>query len=285
LENKQVLQQIIDIFPCIEKYVEAVKANPPQSSNFVKVKNALKDESLNAKLHFLLSICTELHDFLESFQSEKPMFPFLYNELFSILRNICPRFIENTYVNDATNATLLSLDLKDGSKLKALAKIDVGYGASESLKSRKVKLTDSLTFKKDCQKFCSALFAIIRSKCSLKNKIVRGASCLSPHVMSHETLRVTRINIMLPEMIKFKQISPANADIVKRNYLEFCSSPHTVSKCATFDWRIDRLDKFIFDLLDNGNFHFPNNIFTDFVKKILLLFHGNADVERGFSTV
>ena len=32
-----------------------------------------------------------------------------------------------------------------------------------------------------------------------------------------------------------------------------------------------------------GNFHFPNNIFTDFVKKILLLFHGNADVERGFS--
>lgn len=83
---------------------------------------------------------------------------------------------------------------------------------------------------------------------------------------------------MLPEMIKFKQINPANADIVKRNYLEFCSSRHTVSKCTTY-----RLDKFIFDLLDNGNFHFPNNIFTDFVKKILLLFHGNADVKRGFS--
>lgn len=58
---------------------------------------------------------------------------------------------------------------------------------------------------------------------------------------------------------------------------------HTVSKCTSYDWSNDRLDIFIFDLLDSRKFIFSNNIFTNIVKRILLLFHTNADVERRFS--
>lgn len=59
-------------------------------------------------------------------------------------------------MKDATNASFLSIDLKDESKLKSLTKIDVGDGVTDSLKSREVKLTNSITFKKDCKQFLIA---------------------------------------------------------------------------------------------------------------------------------
>jgi hypothetical protein len=35
--------------------------------------------------------------------------------------------------------------------------------------------------------------------------------------------------------------------------------------------------------MNAGDFDFPGNHFNTFVQKVLLLFHGNADVEQGFS--
>ncbi len=34
-----------------------------------------------------------------------------------------------------------------------------------------------------------------------------------------------------------------------------------------------------------GNFDFPGNHFSNFFMKILLLFHGSADVEGGFTLI
>lgn len=102
VENSRVLQRMIDVLPHLRKYIEAVKGDPPppdtRSNNFVKVKRALKNPVINSQLCFLLSITNDLEDFLTSFQGEKPMFPFLYKQLFVLLRNIGERFIEKKVV-------------------------------------------------------------------------------------------------------------------------------------------------------------------------------------------
>ena len=89
----------------------------------------------------------------------------------------------------------------------------------------------------------------------------------------------------MEELVNFNHLRAVDVVTLKKNYLEFCSSPVTISKCTTFNWRDDksRLDEFIFSIIDVGNFNFPNDLFITFVKKILLLFSGNSYVERGYN--
>jgi hypothetical protein len=263
--------------------MEAVKSNPPDSNNFVKVQKALKDPLLNVKLHFLLSVTTELEDFLTSFQSEKPLMPFLYKQLFVLLRNIGQRFVEGKVISKATNNDLLMLDVKDNTKLKSISTVDIGFGASVALKQDARKDLTCISFKNDCRQFFITLFAILRTKCPLKNKVIYGALCLSPEVMGNKVVQMKRLESILKEFVNSKQITPIGADVIKKNYIEFCSSPLTISKVETFNWRKERLDTFIFDIINAGDFDFPENHFITFIQKVLLLFHGNADVERSFS--
>ncbi len=106
---------------------------------------------------------------------------------------------------------------------------------------------------------------------------------LSLTVINNEKLRKQRIDIILQEFIQSKQMLPVTAELVKKIYFTFCTSPVTVSKLFTFNWHTDRLDSSISDIMILGNFDFPGYHFSNFFMKILLLFHGNADVERGFS--
>ncbi len=112
--------------------------------------------------------------------------------------------------------------------------MDIGFGAKEALKDIR-KDTTRITFRSDCNKFLKALFCLIRTKCPLRNKLVKGASCLSPTVMNNEKLRKQRIVIILQEFIKSKQMLSVTAELVKKNYFTFCASPITVSKLVTFN--------------------------------------------------
>ena len=93
--------------------------------------------------------------------------------------------------------------------------------------------------------FLTTLFALLRTTCPFKNKVIKGASCLSPRIMGSEILRRKRIEIILQALVNAKQLLPLDAEVVKKNYSQFCSSPHTISKLSTFNWRKDRLDELI----------------------------------------
>lgn len=57
------MKRAIEILPSLKLYVKGVKDNPPATKNFVTVSEILEDELLLAKLHFLLSVTTELESF------------------------------------------------------------------------------------------------------------------------------------------------------------------------------------------------------------------------------
>ena len=151
---------MIEVLPSLRKYIEAVKNDPPKSGNFFKVQKALNDALLNAKLNFLLSVNNELQDFLVTFQGKKPMVPFLYDQLFILLKNIGQRFIKNKTMDQiGKNEELLTLDIKDAKILKSSSaseespnSVDIGYGTSDALKKGAKKDLDRVTFRNDCKK-------------------------------------------------------------------------------------------------------------------------------------
>lgn len=99
--------------------------------------------------------------------------------------------------------------------------------------------------------------------------------------MQSEVLRNSRINIALEAMVSKKQISPSAADCLKRNYVQFCQKPEVEKAAKSFDKRVQKLDNFIFNLASECRM--DNKDLRVFFQKIVVMFHGNAAVERRFS--
>ena len=82
-----------------------------------------------AKLHFFITIAKILVPFLELFQTNKPMVPFLCSGLENILTNLLQRFIKNQGLKDATNVSKIDVFKKDN--LVSPDKVDVGFAAKQ----------------------------------------------------------------------------------------------------------------------------------------------------------
>lgn len=58
----------------------------------------LADDLLQAKLLFLQSVALELEHYLTDFQSDKPLLPFMFDQLYSVVRSIGNRFLKKSNV-------------------------------------------------------------------------------------------------------------------------------------------------------------------------------------------
>lgn len=278
VENADVLTRAISILPALKLYANT--KSPPNSKNFGIMKSALSDSLLMAKLEFLLSVANMLERFLKMFQSNNPMLPYMYNELFTLMKEIANRFVKKEVIDGIkTGKALIKLDLKKDGVLKTAPQIDIGFGAKKALVG--VKELHALTFRNDCRKYLCTLFEKLVKKCPLLFNIVKGASCLSPNVMKSETLRESRINVALQEFVSKNHMTAAVADGVKQDYLRFCEMPTVQKELKTFVPKKDRLDSFLMKQLEESKIE--NCHLEKFFKQILILFHGNAEVERGFS--
>jgi hypothetical protein len=78
------------------------------------------------------------------------------------------------------------------------------------------------------------------------------------------------------------QITPAEGDVILREYQQFCEDCSVKQKLEAFNWKRERLDVFLVSLFNSSKLDISNK-FKMFVKRILVCFHGNAAVERSFS--
>ncbi|KAJ8893296.1 hypothetical protein PR048_005887 [Dryococelus australis] len=127
-----------------------------------------------------------------------------------------------------------------------------------------------MAFRNYCKCYLQHLFSKLVLKCPWSFNIVKGASCIVPEIMRSQMLRSSRIIIALEVFVTKQQMTPPGADCVKRNYLTFCENP---------DHR--NIDSFLMNLI--SDLKLENTALNIFFQKILLIFHGNAAVERGFS--
>ena len=93
LENGAVAQRAIEIWKHVKKYVVDVKKKP-DSKSFATVKESVNDPLIIANLSFFVSVVSHIKRFLTMFQGDRPLAPFLCDELACIFKELMNRFIK-----------------------------------------------------------------------------------------------------------------------------------------------------------------------------------------------
>ena len=281
LENSPVINRAIDMLAHLKKYVKAVEKHPPKSVNFDNVKTFLKDELLETKLNFIMSVIVDIEPFLAKYQTDLPMLPFMRTDLFILFKTLMNRIIKRDIMKDVKNVlNIMNIDLSKKDIFYPTDEVDIGFGASSLLKKSKVKELDKLKFKTECRQFIFVIIKKLKEKSLLSSKLLRGASCLSPEVMLLQTTVMSRVDAALSYLVEKNRMNAIDADRVKKEYHQLISSRIVQKKLKEFDRKKDRLDTFLMQILTENN---ASNEFTNFLIIILILFHANAAVERGFS--
>ncbi|KAJ8886454.1 hypothetical protein PR048_012665 [Dryococelus australis] len=97
MENTAVTIQAQEIAPYIQKFIretEKDKHSVTACSSFDVVLKAVKDKFLVAELSFFTVVTNLVEPFLCEFQTEKPMVPFLYDELTSVAKTLMERVVK-----------------------------------------------------------------------------------------------------------------------------------------------------------------------------------------------
>lgn len=279
-ENSKVMERAVKTIPNIKKYVIACAKKPPNSKVYLSVKEFLKDSFLEVKLGFLQSISKDLEHFLTIYQTNKPMLPFMHSDLYTMLKSLYSRIIKPEYLKVSNANQLLQIDLENKNILCSPSKVNIGFSARNSLLNLTEKESDVLLFKMNCQQIILTMCKKLKEKCPLSFPFVRGATSLSPFVMLKPEIAVKRVELLLDELVKLHHISSNRAESIKKLYEEFIFNENVIKKLEKFDRKKDSLDIFLMQLCADNK---ASNILKTFLQRVLVVFHGNAAVERSFS--
>ncbi|XP_066934412.1 uncharacterized protein [Clytia hemisphaerica] len=117
-ENKPTAERAISIWPYIEQIVTYWEKKPPnkrpKSKSYANVKTAVNDPLTVVKLKFFAYVAGILEPFLKMYQTDKPMIPFLYFDLKSIVLTLMKLFIKPNCLSGAkTGMQLCGIDLEN----------------------------------------------------------------------------------------------------------------------------------------------------------------------------
>ncbi|KAK1902110.1 NACHT LRR and PYD domains-containing protein 1b allele 2 [Dissostichus eleginoides] len=88
----------------------------------------VQDDLFEAKLNFFLMVAREVTPFLKLYQTDKPMLPFMSEDLSNILRSLMEKFIKPSVMKNATTTVkLLQVDLTDPVNHMDVTKLRVGF--------------------------------------------------------------------------------------------------------------------------------------------------------------
>ena len=123
----------IRVIPHLQTYVKAVSVMAdsfiePSNESYKTMKKFLDDKMLTAKLNFFVSMAKDLERFLKEYQCDKPMVPFLFESLESLLSDVMERFIKRNVLDENVGVQhRLRLNWDDENNVMPVRSIHVGY--------------------------------------------------------------------------------------------------------------------------------------------------------------
>jgi hypothetical protein len=114
VEDRSVAERAIKCWSNVCKYVRKVTERPkskiPKCASFQTIPAAVEDPLTVAKLHMFVNVASILALFLNHFQSERPLIPFLAQHVSDIIQSFLNNFIKKQYVSD--NMSVVSLQFR-----------------------------------------------------------------------------------------------------------------------------------------------------------------------------
>ncbi len=282
VEDVPVSARAILILKDLRKWVNHVKSLPPskipKSVSFSNVQNGCDDILMECKLIFFNFVGRLVKPFLEKYQTQAPMVPFLSKDLENLHNTLMSLFMKPEAVKKyGTAAKMAKLDGKELDKhLLSARKTNIGFETSQKLEralaNKRISELDALKFRGDCQLFLKSMTSKLLEKSPLKYDIVRHASSLDPaKVKDLDAPDIFRDLLFVLQNAKLRD--GPDCDLLLQQYRSFGQEiPHYEKSM--------RLDKFYYGCLANRPEY---TLLWKVVLLVLTLSHGQADVERSFS--
>ena len=292
LEDKRVAERAVEMWPNLTTYITEIlnkpKSQVPTSSSFSTVKSAVLNKLTTAKLEFIMSIAAAMRPYLQTFQSDGPLLPFITSELETLLQTLMGKFMKRAVLEGANSAyKIAKLNVLDSATHVAPSEVDIAFAAKTTLekiyKEKKISQLQVLEFRKECESMLATTVAKIQERSPLKYNFARKLASLDPRVMvSNPDQAVKMFQEVLQRLIETRWKTSEEADTVLAEYRKLVSDAkrYHLDKFSSFKITTDRLDSFLFEVLQNQN---ESQQLWITMQLILTLSHGQATVERGFS--
>ena len=279
LTLQPALQRICEQIKGLEKYFsEESKKDAKVQSNprFIRIMRQLNSKETSAKMHFLISVADIFNSFLVNFQKEEPLIHILYDQFVSILKMFLGRFIKQEALNQTD---LLKLNLDSSDIQLGDTGIEIGEEtrkacASLSADKKKMFMLGVKSFFKASGKHLLKKLPLdnaILKKCRVLNPLNRSADWSSNAIKGLARKLHVDVNITtLCDEWKLYQL-----DQIPEQWNTSEEQPEKPARVDVYWNKVGTL-KDVF-----GEVKYPQ-VFK-VVKSALILAHGNADVERGFS--
>lgn len=161
-------------------------------------------------------------------------------------------------------------------------KTEIGFSAKKFIDSNRKILTDkdAFKFRMEFRQFVASLLNKLLQKSPVTYALCRVMECLDPELFFNKstTRPETLFKTLVSKMHSLKRLEEAKCDTL---IAQFKTARQELSGASEFNRDVDRVDCFWHSRLA-GNPNFVD-LWT-FIKKLLLISHGQASVERGFST-
>ena len=118
VEDKPVAERRLELWPSIVKMVNHWESLPkskrPSSKSYPNVLSAVNDNLTLVNLHFFSFVAGIFQPFLIKYQSDKPMVPFVHNDLLRLVKRVLLLVLKPDVVNSCTSITALKkIDLNE----------------------------------------------------------------------------------------------------------------------------------------------------------------------------
>ena len=179
------------------------------------------------------------------------MIPFLYGDLFKLLKNIFSIIIKPDIMNKCETALKLKeIDLYSSTNHLVAKEIDAGLVAlthiQELSRREKVSKTCVLGFKKSVRKFVIATIEKLLEKSPIGSIIVRNACVFNPEFITSSNDESNKLKILISHLIKQNWYDPQYGDRVVLQYKSFLQNEVKLDhkKFNSFERSKDYLDEF-----------------------------------------
>lgn len=278
VENVNVCNRALEVFNEIKKWLEHKDTKLPGNISIKNVRKGVKDALTPAKVSFFSLIAGILEPFLKKYQTAQPMIPFLYDDLIRIILELLKKFVKPVILETGIK-NILKLEWNKAENFLPLEKLDVGFATRKYLKDSNISGKDQILFLKDCQKFLIGTVKIFFERCSLKYKLIKTITCLNPKTILEKSKSEDNAKNMIGYLFDKNIITSELAEKSRMQYSELLFNSDFLLACQNYSSTI-RLDKFYFNWVGCNN-QYPDLWIV--IKHILILSHGNAAVESGFS--
>ncbi|KAK5874614.1 hypothetical protein PBY51_019545 [Eleginops maclovinus] len=215
------------------------------------------------------------------------MLPFMSGDLTNILRSLMEKFVKPSVMMSATNTLkLLKVDHEEQDNHVDVNKVKVGFATERALVEH-VKNSGAerlrLEFRQNCKLFLVKMVSKLFEKAPVKYPLVRSLSVLDPRVLlKNKELSSQKLTTVPRLLVETARLEEKCCDDVLREFGQFFDTSLMLASDSfhKFTPQSDRLDEFYHGLLANKA-EFRH--LWEVVQLALILSHGQASVERGFS--